>query len=125
MLQTGRMRSRLERSYRFEAAHYLPRVPTGHKCARMHGHSYEIQLAIEGEVDRDLGWVMDFAAIDDYALPLIKLLDHQVLNEIEGLANPTIELVAAWWWHRLKPVLPLLVEVAAAETVSSRCIYRE
>lgn len=124
MLQTARMRSRLERSYRFEAAHYLPRVPAGHKCARMHGHSYEIQLAIEGELDRDLGWVMDFASIDEYATPLVKLLDHQILNEIEGLDNPTIELVAAWWWHRLKPILPQLVEVSAAETVSSRCIFR-
>jgi len=90
----------------------------------MHGHSYEIQLAIEGEVDSELGWVMDFAAMDDHALPLVKLLDHQVLNEIEGLENPTIEWVAAWWWHRLRPVMPQLVEVAAAETISSRCIFR-
>lgn len=124
MLQSARMRSRLERSYRFEAAHFLPRVPAGHKCARMHGHSYEIQIAIEGEVDATLGWVMDFAALDEYAMPLVKLLDHQILNEIEGLDNPTIELLAAWWWQRLRPTLPQLVEVTAAETVTSRCIFR-
>jgi 6-pyruvoyltetrahydropterin/6-carboxytetrahydropterin synthase len=90
----------------------------------MHGHSYQIQIAIEGDVDPERGWVMDFAAIDQHAQPLVRLLDHQILNEIEGLANPTSELLAVWWWHRLKPTLPELVEVAVAETESSRCLYR-
>lgn len=117
-------RTRLERTYRFEAAHFLPKVPAGHKCARMHGHSYNIQIAIEGELDRELGWVMDFAAIDVHAQPLVKLLDHQILNEVDGLANPTSELLAVWWWERLRPTLPQLVEVIVAETESSRCIYR-
>jgi 6-pyruvoyltetrahydropterin/6-carboxytetrahydropterin synthase len=116
-------RTRLERTYRFEAAHFLPKVPAGHKCARMHGHSYNIQIAIEGEIDDD-GWVMDFAAIDVHAQPLVRLLDHQILNEVEGLANPTSELLAVWWWQRLRPTLPQLVEVVVAETESSRCIYR-
>jgi 6-pyruvoyltetrahydropterin/6-carboxytetrahydropterin synthase len=116
------MRSRLERIYRFEAAHSLPNVPPGHKCARMHGHSYVIEVVIEGEVDPIAGWVMDFAAIDEYALPLVRQLDHQVLNEIEGLANPTSELLAAWWWQRLH--LPGLVEVVVSETPTSRCVFR-
>jgi len=124
MLQTGAMRTRLERLYRFEAAHFLPKVPTGHKCARMHGHSYQIQLAIEGEIDAELGWVMDFSAIDVHAQPLVKLLDHQVLNEVGGLVNPTRELLAVWWWDRLRPTLPQLVEVVVSETESSRCVYR-
>ena len=89
----------------------------------MHGHSYMIQVAIEGEIDRD-GWVMDFAAIDVHAQPLVKLLDHQILNEIDGLANPTSELLAVWWWQRLRPGLPQLVEVVVAETESSRCVFR-
>ncbi len=118
------MRPRLERSYRFEAAHFLPKVPPQHKCSRMHGHSYQIQLAIEGEVDGELGWVMDFAAIDEHAMPLVRQLDHQILNEIDGLANPTSELLAIWWWQRLRAGLPQLVEVIVAETESSRCIYR-
>ena len=118
------MRTRLERSYRFEAAHFLPRVPPGHKCARMHGHSYQIEVAIEGEVDPDRGWVMDFAEIDEHVVPLVRQLDHQVLNEIEGLENPTSELLARWWWTKLVPGLgQLLAEVVISETPTSRCVY--
>jgi 6-pyruvoyltetrahydropterin/6-carboxytetrahydropterin synthase len=117
------MRTRLERLYRFEAAHFLPKVPAGHKCARMHGHSYEIEVAIEGEIEPERGWLMDFASIDDHVIPIIKQLDHQVLNEIDGLSNPTSELLAVWWWQRLTAALPL-VEVVVSETESSRCIYR-
>ncbi len=117
------MRTRLERSYRFEAAHSLPHVPPGHKCARMHGHSYAIELAIEGEIDPQRGWLMDFAEIDEYAMPVIRRLDHQVLNEIDGLSNPTSELLAVWIWNQLSQ-LPGLVEVVVSETPSSRCVYR-
>ncbi|MGE5183485.1 MAG: 6-carboxytetrahydropterin synthase QueD [Acidobacteriota bacterium] len=118
------MRTRLERSYRFEAAHFLPKVPAGHKCARMHGHSYLIEVAIEGEVDPGRGWVIDFADIDEAAMPLVRQLDHQILNEIDGLANPTSELLAAWWWQRLGKTLPGLVEICVSETPTSRCRYR-
>jgi 6-pyruvoyltetrahydropterin/6-carboxytetrahydropterin synthase len=117
------MSIRLERSYRFEAAHFLPRVPPGHKCARMHGHSYQIEIAIEGEIG-DRGWVMDFAEIDEHVAPLVRQLDHQVLNEIDGLANPTSELLALWLWQKLTPRLPGLCEVVIAETPTSRCVYR-
>jgi 6-pyruvoyltetrahydropterin/6-carboxytetrahydropterin synthase len=118
------MAMRLERSYRFEAAHSLPRVPPGHKCARMHGHSYQIEVAIEGEVDAERGWVMDFADIDERVAPLVRQLDHQVLNEIEGLTNPTSELLAQWLWQRLAPRLSGLAEIVVSETATSRCIYR-
>jgi 6-pyruvoyltetrahydropterin/6-carboxytetrahydropterin synthase len=123
MLQRARMRTRLERSYRFEAAHFLPKVPPGHKCARMHGHSFLIDVVIEGEID-DRGWVMDFAEIDERVSPLVKKLDHQVLNEIDGLDNPTSELLAVWFWQRLAPNLAGLQEVIVSETPTSRCIYR-
>jgi 6-pyruvoyltetrahydropterin/6-carboxytetrahydropterin synthase len=118
------MRTRLERTYQFEAAHFLPKVPPGHKCARMHGHSYRIDVAIEGEIDVELGWLVDLAVIDEHAARLVNQLDHQVLNEIEGLANPTSEILAAWWWQRLSPGLPQLCEVVVSETPSSRCVYR-
>jgi len=118
------MRTRLERVYRFEAAHFLPRVPEGHKCARMHGHSYAITVVVDGEVDPERGWLMDFADIDEHVMPLVRRLDHHVLNEIEGLENPTSELLAAWLWRHMKPGLPILAEVHVAETVTSRCIYR-
>jgi len=118
------MAMRLERSYRFEAAHSLPRVPPGHKCARMHGHSYRIEVAIEGEVDPERGWVMDFAEIDEHVAPLVRQLDHQVLNEITGLTNPTSEHVARWFWQHLSPRLPGLCEVSVSETPTSLCVYR-
>ncbi|HEY4244311.1 MAG TPA: 6-carboxytetrahydropterin synthase QueD [Kofleriaceae bacterium] len=117
------MRTRLERDYRFEAAHFLPKVPAGHKCARMHGHSYRIAVAIEGEVDAERGWLLDFADIDERVMPLVRELDHQVLNEVAGLANPTSELLAAWFWQRLAPALPL-AEIIVSETATSRCVYR-
>jgi 6-pyruvoyltetrahydropterin/6-carboxytetrahydropterin synthase len=118
------MAMRLERSYRFEAAHFLPKVPAGHKCARMHGHSYQIEVAIEGELDSERGWVMDFADIDERVSPLVRQLDHQVLNEIDGLGNPTSELLAQWLWERIAPRLAGLCEVVVSETPTSRCIYR-
>jgi 6-pyruvoyltetrahydropterin/6-carboxytetrahydropterin synthase len=118
------MSMRLERSYRFEAAHFLPRVPPGHKCARMHGHSYRVDVAIEGPIDAERGWVMDFADIDEQVAPLVRALDHQVLNELDGLGNPTSELLAKWLWRQLAPRLAGLAEVAVSETPTSRCVYR-
>jgi 6-pyruvoyltetrahydropterin/6-carboxytetrahydropterin synthase len=118
------MRTRLERSYRFEAAHFLPKVPPGHKCARMHGHSYLVEIAIEGEVDAERGWLMDFAEIDEHVSPLVRQLDHQVLNEIDGLDNPTSELLAVWLWKKLSPTLVHLTEVVVSETPTSRCVFR-
>lgn len=118
------MRTRLERTFRFEAAHFLPKVPPGHKCSRMHGHSYQVDVVIEGEVDPSLGWLMDFAEIDENVAPLVRRLDHQVLNEIEGLGNPTSELLAVWLWERLVIALPGLQEVVVSETPTSRCVYR-
>lgn len=117
------MRTRLERSYRFEAAHFLPKVPAGHKCARMHGHSYLIEVAIEGPVDPERGWLMDFAEIDEHVTPIVRQLDHQVLNEIDALGNPTSELLAVWIWNKLA-ALQGLVEVVVSETPTSRCVYR-
>lgn len=118
------MRTRLQRDYRFEAAHFLPKVPEGHKCARVHGHSYAVTIVLEGEIDPALGWVMDFAAIDEHVMPLVRALDHRVLNDVEGLDNPTSELLACWLWDRLRGSLPVLVEVQVAETPTSRCVYR-
>jgi 6-pyruvoyltetrahydropterin/6-carboxytetrahydropterin synthase len=118
------MRTRLLRDFRFESAHFLPKVPPGHKCARMHGHSYAVTVVVEGEIDPETGWLIDFAEIDDRVMPIIKQIDHQVLNEIDGLANPTSELLAVWLWKRIAPAVPGLVEVVVAETATSRCVYR-
>ena len=110
--------------FRFEAAHLLPKVPEGHKCARLHGHSYHIRITIEGEVDPKTGWIMDFDVINQSFAPLLKKLDHHYLNDIEGLENPTSENLCRWIWTRLKPALPELAEVEVRETCDAGCRYR-
>jgi 6-pyruvoyltetrahydropterin/6-carboxytetrahydropterin synthase len=107
-----------------EAAHRLPNVPPGHKCARLHGHSFRVELRVAGEPGEHSGWVMDFAEIKAAFAPLYAQLDHHYLNEIPGLENPTSERLAAWIWERLKPDLPLLDEIVVHETCTSGCRYR-
>jgi 6-pyruvoyltetrahydropterin/6-carboxytetrahydropterin synthase len=114
----------LRKTFQFEAAHLLPNLPRSHKCRRLHGHSFKVEIAIEGPCDEKLGWVMDYADISDAFKPLWERLDHFYLNEVAGLENPTSENVAIWIWKQLKPKLPLLTEVVVAETCTARCIYR-
>lgn len=118
------MKMELRKSFQFEAAHLLPLLPRSHKCRRLHGHSFVVELAVVGECDPRLGWVMDYADIREAFHPIWKRLDHRHLNEIAGLENPTSENIAAWIWKRLKHRLPLLTEVVVAETCTARCVYR-
>lgn len=115
---------RLEKTFCFEAAHWLPNVPEGHKCGRMHGHSFRVTIVVSGDVDPETGWVMDYGGIKEAFAPLDDELDHYCLNEIEGLENPTSEMLAQWIWKRLHPNLPLLFEVAVEETCTCRCVYQ-
>lgn len=112
------------KTFTLEAAHHLPNVPLGHKCARLHGHSFRIDIHVEGEIDPHTGWVMDFADIKTAFQPLYEQLDHHYLNEIGGLDNPTSERLCIWIWQRLKPNLPQLCEIAVHETCTSGCSYR-
>jgi 6-pyruvoyltetrahydropterin/6-carboxytetrahydropterin synthase len=114
----------LFKSFRFEAAHRLPNVPAGHKCARLHGHSFQVELHVEGPVDPHTGWVMDFADIKRAFAPIYDRLDHHYLNDIPGLDNPTSERIAEWIWQQLKPALPLLSEIVLHETCTAGCRYR-
>jgi 6-pyruvoyltetrahydropterin/6-carboxytetrahydropterin synthase len=114
---------RLFRSFTIEAAHRLPNVPPGHKCARLHGHSFRIELHLTGEVDPRTGWVMDFADVRAAFQPTYDQLDHHYLNEIPGLENPTSEHLARWIWEQMKPKLPLLSQVVVHETCTSGCSY--
>ena len=107
--------------FRFEAAHRLPKVPEGHKCARLHGHSYRVRITIEGEVDPETGWIIDFDDIKKAFDPLLDQLDHHYLNEVAGLENPTSETLCHWIWQRLKPNLAELTEVEISETCDSGC----
>jgi len=88
------------KSYRFESAHFLPLVPDGHKCKNMHGHNYRVDIVIEGYLDTQ-GFVTDFADLDKKVAPLIAQLDHKLLNEVEGLQNPTAEHIAMWFFGRI------------------------
>ncbi len=117
-------RVRLVREFSFEAAHRLPEAPSGHKCARLHGHSFRVELACEGEVDPKSGWLVDFGEIKRVFDPHLEALDHRCLNEIEGLENPTAENLARWIWVRVKPSLPWLTQVTVLETCTARCEYR-
>jgi 6-pyruvoyltetrahydropterin/6-carboxytetrahydropterin synthase len=114
----------LIKEFRFEAAHRLPMVPEGHKCARLHGHSFRFEIHVRGPVDPRSGWLIDYGEISDAVRPVRKELDHQYLNEIPGLENPTSEVLAAWIWVRVKPKLPNLSAVVVEETCTARCVFR-
>jgi 6-pyruvoyltetrahydropterin/6-carboxytetrahydropterin synthase len=118
------MKMELRKSFQFEAAHLLPLLPKSHKCRRLHGHSFKVEIVVAGECDVRLGWLMDYADITAAFKPVWAKLDHRYLNEIPGLKNPTSEEIAVWIWKRLKPKLPLLVEVVVAETCTARAVYR-
>jgi 6-pyruvoyltetrahydropterin/6-carboxytetrahydropterin synthase len=109
---------------RFEAAHRLPNLPDGHKCKRLHGHSYRVRVCVQGEPDPELGWIVDFADIEQACEPTRRRLDHYYLNEIEGLENPTSEILARWLWERLEPALPMLSRIEVCETCTAGCVYR-
>jgi 6-pyruvoyltetrahydropterin/6-carboxytetrahydropterin synthase len=111
------------KEFTFEAAHKLPNVPQGHKCGRLHGHSFKVELHVSGPVGTDSGWVMDFAEIKDVFRPYYDRLDHHYLNEIDGLENPTSENIAQWIWKELKPQLPALSKVVVRETCTSGAVF--
>jgi 6-pyruvoyltetrahydropterin/6-carboxytetrahydropterin synthase len=108
----------------FEAAHKLPNVPDGHKCGRLHGHSWKVTIQVTGDVGKESGWVLDFADLKKAFEPLFDRLDHNYLNDIEGLENPTSEVLAKWIWRELKPLLPDLSRVIVNETCTTGCIYQ-
>lgn len=117
------MQVRLAKTFAFEAAHSLPTFPEGHKCRRLHGHSFQVEVVVAGNVDPAKGYLIDYADIKTVCAPICDQLDHRYLNEIEGLENPTSEALARWIWQRLKPNLPLLVRITVHETCTSACEY--
>lgn len=111
------------KEFTIEAAHRLPNVPAGHKCGRLHGHSFRIEVHVKGPVDPGMGWVVDFADIKSAFRPLEELIDHRYLNDVGGLENPTSENLARWIWDQLLPALPLLAKVVVRETCTTGCVY--
>src|SRR5262245_24575925 len=118
------MRVELRKTFQFEAAHLLPHLPKSHKCRRLHGHSFKVEVVVAGECYPKLGWLIDYADIAEAFKPIWEKLDHRYLNDIPGLENATSEIIADEIWKRLKPKLRLLSEIAVAETCQSRCVYR-
>lgn len=110
------------REFTFEAAHRLPRVPSGHKCGRLHGHSYRIEVHVRGDVDPVSGMVIDFADIKAAFKPLEDVLDHHYLNEVDGLDNPTSENLARWVWKHIEGSIPLS-RIVVRETCTSGVAY--
>ncbi|WP_068546540.1 6-carboxytetrahydropterin synthase QueD [Thalassotalea crassostreae] len=112
------------KEFTFEAAHKLPNVPDGHKCGRLHGHSYNVRIHLKGTVDKNSGWFIDFSDVKTIFKPIYNQLDHHYLNDIEGLENPTAEVISKWIWNKLKPELPELFAVELMETCTCGVIYK-
>ena len=111
------------KDFHFESAHRLPNVPEGHKCGRLHGHSFQLRIVVSGDAPGPSGWVMDFSDIKQVAKPISDQLDHYYLNDIPGLENPTSERLCEWIWEKLQPQLPQLDSIEIKETCTSGCIY--
>ncbi len=111
------------KQFTFDSAHFLPNVPDGHKCKEIHGHTYQLVVYIEGELQKDLDWVIDFGELKKVVDPIIKTVDHKLLNNITGLENPTCERIAIWLWNKIKPDVPLLTKIELHETPTSGAIY--
>ncbi len=112
------------KEFRIEAAHRLPNLPASHKCSRLHGHSFRIELRVRGGLLEPEGWVLDFAEVKAAFEPFYRQLDHHYLNDVEGLENPTSENLARWVWRKVKPRLPALSAVIVRETCTAGCVYR-
>lgn len=111
------------KQFTFDSAHFLPNVPDGHKCKEIHGHTYRVVFYFEGELNPELGWVMDFGDLKQVLEPTIKRIDHKLMNNIPGLENPTCERIAIWLWEQVKPSLPMLCKVELHETPTSGAVY--
>ncbi|HET7649643.1 MAG TPA: 6-carboxytetrahydropterin synthase QueD [Gammaproteobacteria bacterium] len=109
--------------FHIEAAHRLPNLPAAHKCSRLHGHSFRVEIHVQGEPGEQSGWIMDFADLKTAFAPVFDALDHRYLNEVPGLENPTSEVLVRWIWRKLKPALPSLSKIVIAETCTSGCVY--
>ncbi len=112
------------RRFEFDAAHFLPTVVEGHKCGRLHGHTYSIEVRLAGEIDSLTGWVRDFGDLKEAFAVVDDALDHRLLNDVPGLENPTSENLAKWIWEELIHPLPELVSVSVSETPNSGVVYR-
>lgn len=111
------------KEFSIDAAHFLPGVPQGHKCGKLHGHTFKVKIFVSGKKCEKSGWIIDFGDLKQVFQMIHDELDHSFLNEIKGLENPTSENIACWIWARLKPFLPGLSKIIVKETDTSGCVY--
>ncbi len=117
------MKFELKQHFQIESARWLPNLPAGHPCSRVHGHSFKIVLRLVGDLDPQIGWVIDYNDIQRIMKPVLEQIDHRTLNEVPGLENPTSEILCRWIYEKAKPLLPQLLQVMVAETPSTECLY--
>ena len=116
---------RVYKEFFFEAAHFLPSAPPGHPNARVHGHSFRVRVAVDGEPEKKTGILVHFDDLEDAVADARDALDHRMLNEVEGLQSPTLERIAMWLWDRLHNRLPGLAEIEVArDSCHEGCVYR-
>ena len=111
------------KQFTFDSAHLLPNVPQDHKCRQLHGHTYHLTVFVEGDLQKEMGWVLDFSDLNKVIKPVIELVDHKYLNDIPGLENPTTEIFSIWLWDQIKPALSGLKKIELKETPGSGVIY--
>lgn len=112
-------------AFGFDAAHRFKGMPRGHKYRGVHGHSFRVEIAIRGVPRPPAGFVTDFARLERACLALRKRLDHALLNEIKGLANPSLENLSVWIWERLATKFPGLARVTVRrDSLGQSCTYR-
>ena len=111
------------KEFSFDSAHFLPNIPKENKCSQIHGHTYSLRVYVKGNPTEEQGWIMDFKELKNYVLPFIEKIDHKLLNDVDGLKNPTAENIVIWFWQNLKPVMPLLSRIELKETAASGVIY--
>lgn len=111
------------REFTFDAAHRLDHLPEGHKCARVHGHTYRLTVFLAGPLDPVVGWIVDFAEVKRAVTEVLEPLDHHLLNDVPGLEQPTTERIIVWLWDRLRERLPQVTRLELWENATSGAVY--
>lgn len=117
------MKLELKQHFQIESARSLPKLPHSHPCAHVHGHSFKIIITLLGDINPNLGWVRDYHEVTAHMAPLLKQLDHQLLNNVPGLENPTSEHLAIWIYERASKIIPELIQVTIQETPTTECSF--
>jgi len=114
----------LSQRFSFDAAHHLGAGAAENR--RLHGHSFYVEVTLRGEPDAQTGFLRDFGEVDRALKDVRELLDHRLLNEVEGLSNPTLENLARFIYARAKHVLPEVARVRIERpSYGQSCLYEE